>query len=201
MGEIVKIGKNELDAMDEHTTEVEKQNMRLIYLRKKQVYALLQDATKQRLKTSQNISHWTKMLSEKIFDPDVIDNMELNKAIALFKYVNNINLKMLSESNKLEEVLSNYIESGAMETAEKLKSGEDSRANREQLKHEIFSKLMKMVHDDSDDADIIDVTKESSALTEEEAKELETAEKQIDDNLKALDDEIDIDLLAEDDDE
>ena len=84
------------------------------------------------------------MLSDKIFNPQTVEEMDLNKAIALFKYVNNINLKVLSESNRLEEVLGKYIESGVMDAARIGKQG-DATTEREKIKHEIFSKLNKNV--------------------------------------------------------
>lgn len=198
MGEMIKVTKQELSAMDDHSNRLAEQNYKLVALRKKQIYECLKEATLLRIKTSRNISNWIKMLADKIFNPETIAEMDLNKAIALFKYVNNINLKVLSESNRLEEVLGKYIESGAMDTAERLNSGTASN-EREKIKHEIFSKLNRMFKESSTDAEVVMEVQNPVGLSDEESAELEAAEKNLAENLAAVDDEIEIDLKADDD--
>lgn len=193
MGEMIKVTKQELSAMDDHSNRLAEQNYKLVALRKKQIYECLKEATLLRIKTSRNISNWIKMLADKIFNPETIAEMDLNKAIALFKYVNNINLKVLSESNRLEEVLGKYIESGAMDTAAKLNAGAAS-TEREKIKHEIFSKLNKMFKESSSDAEVVVEVQNPVGLSDEETAELEAAEKNLAENLAAVDDEIEIDL-------
>lgn len=194
--EIIKVTKQELEQIDDYTKKIEQQNYRLISLRKKQIYEMLRDATVRRIETSRNIAHWIKMLSDKIFNPENIDEMDLNKAIALFKYVNNINLKVLSESNRLEEVLSKYIESGVMDTADKIGTS-DKQNEREKIKHEILNKLNKMFKDTADDADVVEIEK-PAGLSDEEKVELEAAEKSLADNLAAIDEEVDLDIMIDD---
>jgi len=194
--EIIKVTKQELEQIDDYTKKIEQQNYRLISLRKKQIYEMLRDATVRRIETSRNIAHWIKMLSDKIFNPETIDEMDLNKAIALFKYVNNINLKVLSESNRLEEVLSKYIESGVMDTADKIGTS-DKQNEREKIKHEILNKLNKMFKDTADDADVVEIEK-PAGLSDEEKVELEAAEKSLADNLAAIDEEVDLDIMIDD---
>jgi len=197
--EIITVTKQELVSVEDHTEKLERQNYRLVALRKKQIYMALRDATFRRIETSKQISHWIKMLSNKIFNPSTIDDMDLNKAIALFKYVNNINLKVLSESNRLEEVLSKYIESGVMDSAAKISTFNEKMNDREKIKHEILSKLNKMFKENSDDAIVIDPAP-SQGLTEAEQIELDEAEKKLEENLSAIDDDIEIDLTLDDED-
>lgn len=201
MGEIIKVSKCELTASDEHAKRIEEQNVKLVALRKKQIYDSLKESTLLRIKTAKNISNWIQMLSDKIFNPQTVDEMDLNKAIALFKYVNNINLKVLSESNRLEEVLGKYIESGVMDVADRIVKQGDVVSERERIKHEIFSKLNKMFKDSVSDADVVNVDAEPSGLTPEEQIELENAEQNFADNLASVDSEIEVDLTILDDDE
>lgn len=201
MGEIIKVSKCELTASDEHTKRIEEQNVRLVALRKKQIYDSLKESTLLRIKTAKNISNWIQMLSDKIFNPQTVEDMDLNKAIALFKYVNNINLKVLSESNRLEEVLGKYIESGVMDAADRIGKQGDAVTEREKIKHEIFSKLNKMFKDSVSDADIVNVNAEPSGLTPEEQTELDNAEQNFADNLASVDSEIEVDLTILDDEE
>jgi len=201
MGEIIKVSKCELTASDEHTKRIEEQNVRLVALRKKQIYDSLKESTLLRIKTAKNISNWIQMLSDKIFNPQTVEEMDLNKAIALFKYVNNINLKVLSESNRLEEVLGKYIESGVMDAAARIGKQGDVTNERERIKHEIFSKLNKMFKDSVSDADVVNVDAEPSGLTPEEQTELDNAEKSFADNLASVDSEIEVDLSILDDEE
>lgn len=201
MGEIIKVSKCELTASDEHTKRIEEQNVKLVALRKKQIYDSLKESTLLRIKTAKNISNWIQMLSDKIFNPQTVADMDLNKAIALFKYVNNINLKVLSESNRLEEVLGKYIESGVMDVADRIGKQGDVVSEREQIKHEILSKLNKMFKDSVSDADVVNVDAEPSGLTPEEQIELENAEQNFADNLASVDSEIEVDLTILDDDE
>ena len=201
MGEIIKVSKCELTASDEHTKRIEEQNVRLVALRKKQIYDSLKESTLLRIKTAKNISNWIQMLSDKIFNPQTVEEMDLNKAIALFKYVNNINLKVLSESNRLEEVLGKYIESGVMDAAARIGKQGDVINERERIKHEIFSKLNKMFKDSVSDVDVVNVDAEPSGLTPEEQTELDNAEKSFADNLASIDSEVEVDLSILDDEE
>ncbi|NLE03973.1 MAG: hypothetical protein GX638_04095, partial [Crenarchaeota archaeon] len=123
------------------------------------------------------------------------------KAIALFKYVNNINLKVLSESNRLEEVLGKYIESGVMDAAARIGKQGDVINERERIKHEIFSKLNKMFKESVSDVDVVNVDAEPSGLTPEEQTELDNAEKNFADNLASIDSEVEVDLSILDDEE
>jgi hypothetical protein len=201
MGEIIKVSKCELTASDEHTKRIEEQNVRLVALRKKQIYDSLKESTLLRIKTAKNISNWIQMLSDKIFNPQTVEEMDLNKAIALFKYVNNINLKVLSESNRLEEVLGKYIESGVMDAAARIGKQGDVINERERIKHEIFSKLNKMFKESVSDVDVVNVDAEPSGLTPEEQTELDNAEKNFADNLASIDSEVEVDLSILDDEE
>lgn len=201
MGEIIKVSKCELTASDEHAKRIEEQNVKLVALRKKQIYDSLKESTLLRIKTAKNISNWIQMLSDKIFNPQTVEEMDLNKAIALFKYVNNINLKVLSESNRLEEVLGKYIESGVMDAAARIGKQGDPATEREKIKHEIFSKLNKMFKDSVSDADVVNVDTEPSGLTPEEQTELDNAEKSFADNLASIDSEVEVDLTILDDEE
>ena len=201
MGEIIKVSKCELTASDEHAKRIEEQNVKLVALRKKQIYDSLKESTLLRIKTAKNISNWIQMLSDKIFNPQTVEEMDLNKAIALFKYVNNINLKVLSESNRLEEVLGKYIESGVMDAAARIGKQGDVTNERERIKHEIFSKLNKMFKDSVSDVDVVNVDAEPSGLTPEEQTELDNAEKNFADNLASIDSEIEVDLSILDDEE
>jgi len=201
MGEIIKVSKCELTASDEHAKRIEEQNVKLVALRKKQIYDSLKESTLLRIKTAKNISNWIQMLSDKIFNPQTVEEMDLNKAIALFKYVNNINLKVLSESNRLEEVLGKYIESGVMDAAARIGKQGDVTNERERIKHEIFSKLNKMFKDSVSDVDVVNVDAEPSGLTPEEQTELDNAEKNFADNLASIDSEVEVDLSILDDEE
>lgn len=201
MGEIIKVSKCELTASDEYTKRIEEQNVRLVALRKKQIYDSLKESTLLRIKTAKNISNWIQMLSDKIFNPQTVEEMDLNKAIALFKYVNNINLKVLSESNRLEEVLGKYIESGVMDAAARIGKQGDATNERERIKHEIFSKLNKMFKESVSDVDVVNVDAEPSGLTPEEQTELDNAEKNFADNLASIDSEVEVDLSILDDEE
>jgi hypothetical protein len=198
--EIMKVSKQELEAVDEHAKKLEQQNYKLVALRKKQIYIALREATMQRINTSKQISDWIKMLANKIFNPETIEEMDLNKAIALFKYVNNINLKVLAESNRLEEILSKYLESGVMDTADKVNRPNTPTNEREKIKHEILSKLNKMFKETSDEAEVVEI-KPVEGLSPEEEAELENAEKALEENLAAIDEDIELDINSNLDDE
>lgn len=198
--EIMKVSKQELEAVDEHAKKLEQQNYKLVALRKKQIYIALREATMQRINTSKQISDWIKMLANKIFNPETIEEMDLNKAIALFKYVNNINLKVLAESNRLEEILSKYLESGVMDTADKVNRPNTPTNEREKIKHEILSKLNKMFKETSDEAEVVEIRPVEGLSPEEEA-ELENAEKALEENLAAIDEDIELDINSNLDDE
>lgn len=156
MSEIIKVTKGELDKLDSHSKYIEEQNRKMIQMRKRTIFNALATSNHLRVNTSKNISKWIEILSERIFDPQTITEMDENKIIALFKYINNLNLKVLAESGNLEKVLQQYIESGTMESAEKIDEVTANSNNKtDELRYELMMRLNNLMKKNLVDAEIV----------------------------------------------
>jgi hypothetical protein len=87
-----------------------------------------------------------------------------------------------------------------MDTADKVNRPNTPTNEREKIKHEILSKLNKMFKETSDEAEVVEI-KPVEGLSPEEEAELENAEKALEENLAAIDEDIELDINSNLDDE
>jgi phenylalanyl-tRNA synthetase alpha subunit len=201
--EIVTINKNDVDVYKDHVNGVMKINDRILKMRKRQIFESLRVSAHQRVKTMGRIDKWIEILEAKLFSPEVLEEIDLNKLIALFKYTNNMNLKILMETDRLEVVLTNYLKSGALELAEKLPEGELQETTPEniaEMKKDIHSLIQRVLAKNCEEAEIAEASyskkeKELSDATEKLDKEIES---EIVDDLKALNKEPNPEELLDD---
>jgi len=187
--DIMKVSKNDVLSVDEYSRKVAEQNRKLALLRKKQLYSNLKSATELRIDTARNIKNWIDTLSAKIFSPEAMEKMDISRAIQLFKYVNNINLKVLADSNRLEEILGKYLQAGLLDSVDE--HGEVKTSANDDIKNEVLSKLRKLV-ELGNSGEVIDAetvnndskTDNSENTNDEDLKILQDAEKAIEDNLE-----------------
>lgn len=181
---IIKINKTELLSTSEYTKSIQEQNKKIADLRKKQLFNSLKEASRLRVATAQNIEKWVALLSDKLFSPEVLDKMDINKAISLFKYVNNINLRVLADSNRLDEILGKYLQSGMMEVQENL---ENQKSDRDQLKSEILGRLNQMfktsLNTNMEDGEVVSIKPKTTESDMENIKNIDTS---IGDSLEEL---------------
>lgn len=186
--DIMKVSKNDVLSVDEYSRKVAEQNRKLALLRKKQLYSNLKSATELRIDTARNIKNWIEILSEKIFSQESMKKMDISRAIQLFKYVNNINLKVLADSNRLEEILGKYLQAGLLDSVDE--HGDVKTSSNDDIKNEVLSKLRKLVElgnqNDVIDAETVEEQKTDNAekTNDEDLKLLQDAEKAIEDNLE-----------------
>lgn len=187
---IIKINKTELLSTSEYTKSIQEQNKKIADLRKKQLFNSLKEATRLRVATAQNIEKWVALLSDKLFSPEVLEKMDINKAISLFKYVNNINLRVLADSNRLDEILGKYLQSGMMEVQENL---ENQKSDRDQLKSEILGRLNQMfktsLNSNMEDGEVVSIKPKTTESDMENIKNIDTS---IGDSLEDLETTIEI---------
>jgi hypothetical protein len=155
----------------------------LVDVRKKAIFQALSSATTARIAMIQNTQRWLGDMEKKIFNPAFINDLDPAKAIALFKYLNNLNLKVLIETDKLEIVLNNYIQSGALEMGAELNKDNAKTTDIKQLKNDIMTKLSSILKSNTSDAVVVvDELKEKEKEFHAIDKELET-DLQPEDNL------------------
>ena len=196
--DIIKISKQDMLSVDDYSKQLAEQNRKIAVLRKKQLYNNLKSATELRIKTAKNINEWTEKLSAKIFSPEAMEKLDISRAIQLFKYVNNINLKVLADSNRLEEILGKYLQAGLLDNLDE--HGEVTPSANDDIKNEVLSKLRKLVetvgNDEVVEAETVNVEEqfsESEKTTDDDIKILNDAEKPIDENLEEIEIEKPID--------
>lgn len=186
---LIKINKEELLSTSDYTKELQEQNRKISELRKQHLFDSLKEATTMRIKTAKNIQDWQQLLSDKIFNPQTIAEMDLNKAISLFKYVNNLNLKVLADSNRLEEILGKYLQSGAMDM--QMEMQENNQSEREKIKIDIMNKLQQMFKNTMNNEEVSDGIIVHPETKDEDIKLVDDAVKSIDENLDELNESTD----------
>ena len=186
---LIKINKEELCSTSDYTKELQEQNRKISELRKQHLFDSLKEATTMRIKTAKNIQDWQQLLSDKIFNPQTIADMDLNKAISLFKYVNNLNLKVLADSNRLEEILGKYLQSGAMDMQVEMQ--ENNQSEREKIKTDIMNKLQQMFKNTMSNEEVSDGIIVHPETKDEDIKLVDDAVKSIDENLDELNESTD----------
>jgi len=153
----MRIDSKELQILDKENKDIESLNQNILVMRKKQLYGQLAESSNQRLRLLKSITKWIEMLEVKIFDADNIDEMDIDKAISLFKYVSNLNLKTLVQTDRLEEVLGKYLDSGALELQKGINDGSiDVKQDVHLIKKEIMETIAGLVHKNTSDAVIIE---------------------------------------------
>lgn len=187
--DIIKVSKQDMLSVDNYSKQLAEQNRKIAVLRKKQLYSNLKSATELRIDTARNIKNWIDTLSAKIFSPESMEKMDISRAIQLFKYVNNINLKVLADSNRLEEILGKYLQAGLLDSVDE--HGEVKTSANDDIKNEVLSKLRKLVEIGNSgeviDAETVDdepKNDKSEKTNDEDLKILQDAEKAIEDNLE-----------------
>lgn len=186
---LIKINKEELLSTSDYTKELQEQNRKISELRKQHLFDSLKEATTMRIKTAKNIQDWQQLLSDKIFNPQTIADMDLNKAISLFKYVNNLNLKVLADSNRLEEILGKYLQSGAMDMQVEMQ--ENNQSEREKIKIDIMNKLQQMFKNTMNNEEVSDGIIVHPETKDKDIQLVDEAVKSIDENLDELNESTD----------
>lgn len=152
----IKLTKTDLKVIDNQTDKMSQVDKQLVDVRKKAIFQALSAASTARVNMIQNIQKWIGEMERKIFNPAFINDLAPAKAIALFKYINNLNLKALIETDKLEIVLNNYVQSGALELNAEMNKDNAKTTDIKKLKGEIMEKLSGILKHNMSDAVVVD---------------------------------------------
>jgi len=145
-GNLIKIDKQDIETLKRQKNMIDSMNQRMVVLRQKQIYTSLSQATKMKIELFQKVSKWMNMLEGKIFTQQVVDSMDLNRAVSLMKYVSNTALKLLAQMKDMEDVFKAYIElNGKIGEPEKPmeSQGDSDLANLKKGLYEILSESVK----------------------------------------------------------
>lgn len=199
---IITVTRNELESTSDYVKEIQEQNRKIAEMRKKQIFNALEESTRLRVGLSKNIQTWISILSDKIFSQESIEKLSTDKAIALFKYINNLNLKTLADSNRVEEILGKYLQSSQIEAgiADNIESNQNER---DKIKADIMNKLQQMFKNSISEESVSDAnivkTEDSTVDNDINLGLIEEANIEIDKNLETLEnaDESEINQLPE----
>lgn len=195
---IITVTRNELESTSDYVKELQEQNRKIAEMRKKQIFNSLEESTRLRVSLASDLQKWRNILSDKIFSDESIEKMSTDKAIALFKYINNIHLKTLADSNRVEEILGKYLQSGALEAgiSENIATNQNER---DKIKADIMNKLQQMFKNSmSSDESVTDANIVKKTESDADIGLIEEANVEIDKNLDTLEqiDESEINQLV-----
>ena len=188
MGEntnIITVTRNELESTSDYVKELQEQNRKIAEMRKKQIFNSLEESTRLRVSLASDLQKWRNILSDKIFSDESIEKMSTDKAIALFKYINNIHLKTLADSNRVEEILGKYLQSGALEAGIS-ENIETNQNERDKIKADIMNKLQQMFKNSMNNDEVSDGIIVNKDIKDEDIQLVDEAVKSIDENLDEL---------------
>lgn len=170
--ELIKLTQVELDAYRNRKTAIDRLNQKLQILREKQIYQSLSEGTKVRIDMLKKIQNWMTMLEQRIFNSTVIDEMNVKQVIGLLKFVGNLSLKLLAQTNDIEKIFKMYIDSSLAtknikETVENQYPGSPVNDDKvSELKKALIEALTKNIKNGAEEAvisteekDVINVDK------------------------------------------
>ena len=179
MNDVIKIDSKELEILDKTNKDIERLNSNILVMRKKQLYGQLAEGSSQRVKLLKRITQWIEMLEVKIFDSKTIEEMDIDKAIALFKYIATLQIKALAQTDKLEEVLGKYLSTDALSLQQDINNGKvDLKGDMTSMKKEIMATLSSILMKNSSDAEVV---KKETIVKNDEYQKLENDIENIDD--------------------
>lgn len=147
----VNVTKTDLNNIEEEQKALVSLDNRLLSIRKNAIFDTLKAATDARVKMITRMAKWIDKLETKIFSPNYLEELSVKETIALFKYVNGINLKVIDKIDRLEAVLNAYSKS---DTPEVLSTGTQV-SDLQDLKRSILEKFQQTLKTNTVDAEIV----------------------------------------------
>lgn len=168
MKDIISLTKNDLKNYNDYSNSITKYNTNLTRLRQHHLLMALKESTDTRIEIIGKIRNWINILEKRIFNPDLIDQMDINKVIALFKFVGSFSLKMLGQMNDIETIFKAYTESSsALQSIRNCQNaGKKDKNEVDKLKKEILQGFMTNFKENIDDASIVQKDKDEKTSIE-----------------------------------
>lgn len=189
---LVKLTKTDLKTLDDQADKMNRVDQQLVDVRKKAIFQALSTATNARINMIQNTQKWLGEMEKKIFNPAFINDLDPAKTIALFKYINNLNLKALAETDRLEVVLNSYIQSGAMELSAENNKDNAKTADIRKLKGDIMERISSVLKSNMSDAVVVNAdTKQKEDTEEVDNKDTQDNSVNLEDDKKAEKESVD----------
>ena len=165
-GNLITLDKGDVENFKRQKSAIDKLNNKMIILRQRQIYSSLSESTKLRIEMFQKIRTWINMLEKRIFDPKTVEEMDLNKVIALMKFTSNTALKLLAQMNDMETIFKTYVEmNNKSEDAGRMLEDKDT-TDISKLKGDLYKILME-THI-SKEAETVEVSKIIPEVKKEE---------------------------------
>lgn len=108
--EIIRISKNDMLAMQDRSDTIDRLNQKIQIIRKKQLLTTLKVSTDARLKLLGKLDEWIDKIDRKLMSDESINNMSIGQLMSIFKFIGTFSLKMLGQTNDLEGLMKEYIE-------------------------------------------------------------------------------------------
>jgi hypothetical protein len=192
---VIRITQGDLDSIINRKDAIEQFNTKLRILREQSLYDSLTQATKLRLDMMSKAKNWIDMLEKRIFDPDVIRELDISKVISLMKFVSNVTLRLLAQMNDIEKIFKTYVES-TLAASPLMKGMDQNRPMQSDEEKNVKDMLMKAL------TDAIKSNAETVNISKVEVIEGKTTEVQIDPlsdvlkEIESLDIEMEKDILS-----
>jgi hypothetical protein len=143
---VIRITQGDLESIINRKDAIEQFNTKLRILREQSMYDSLTQATKLRLDMMAKAKTWIDMLEKRIFDPDVIRELDISKVISLMKFVSNVTLRLLAQMNDIEKIFKTYVES-TLASSSVMKGMDQNRPMQSEEEKNVKDMLMKALTD------------------------------------------------------
>jgi hypothetical protein len=155
------ISKSDVDLIKKEQETIGKVVSSFQHVRQEQILKELSVGARARKSMLIRFNRWLKAIEKKVFDPNFIDNVPLDKLISLMKFTATINVKTLSSMGKLDEVMVKYFDI-FVNTIKTEKPQMPSMEVQEisLIKKEILSKIRESLEHNCSDCEIIEDRKQ-----------------------------------------
>ena len=198
MGEVIKMSSRTMRDISIRNDAMLSMNQKLVRMRQMHLLKCLQESTEVRVEILQKIRNWINILESRIFNPDVINQMDLNKVMALFRFVGQFSLKLLAQMNDVESLMKTYIETSNSLAAlqrDSMKGGKKPDDVND-MKKEILKNFMDALNKNVEEAEVSkpEAAKPEEAIDISPKKDDSASLKNIDNTLPDIDSIITDDL-------
>ena len=177
--DVISLAKSDFKAMEDRSQAIDNVNRKIQILRKRQIYKTLTTATKSRVFILEKIKSWIEKLDTKIFDPQTLADMPIDRAMVLLSKVLTFTTKTMGQMDELDRICQEYLAAAPVAQAVSSNPLMASNEEKEKVKSEILKAFVDGIKQSAANAIVIQKENETKNLLEmqkldEEKQAIET---------------------------
>lgn len=164
--DVISLAKSDFKAMEDRSQAIDNVNRKIQILRKRQIYKTLTTATKSRVFILEKIKSWIEKLDTKIFDPQTLADMPIDRAMVLLSKVLTFTTKTMGQMDELDRICQEYLAAAPVAQAVSSNPLMASNEEKEKVKSEILKAFVDGIKQSAANAIVIQKENETKNLLE-----------------------------------